>query len=124
MSFMATQDYELYTSKLLYEKLNIPERYLRRLLTQLSKNGFIISTQGRNGGYFLNKKANKIHLSDIINSIDDFNSFKACILGYETCTNETACPFHTIWCDNNNRIIKTLSRTTLGDVKKNKIVRY
>ncbi len=60
LSFMADHEKEKFSAKKLNELLDIPWPYLRQLLTKLSKSGFIFSTQGRNGGFQLQKPANKI----------------------------------------------------------------
>ena len=51
LSFMAKDSSHLYSAKYLIEKLNISDKYLRRLMTDLCKAGFIKSIQGRDGGY-------------------------------------------------------------------------
>lgn len=53
--FMAKEPEQLYTAKQLVEELNVSDKYLRRLMTDLSKSGFIRSVQGRDGGYMFIK---------------------------------------------------------------------
>ena len=47
---------KVYTAKEIYENLHIPLRYLRKLLTSLSKSGLMNSIQGKSGGYRISKK--------------------------------------------------------------------
>lgn len=118
LAHMAENPKNLHTAKSLSTTLEIPQRYLSRLLTKLSKDGFIISTQGRNGGYQFAKQLSDIHLSEIIDSVDGFESFNACILGKHQCLLENPCAMHVIWKDTKEKILKTLTETTLEDVRE------
>ena len=74
LSFMAKEPKALYSAKYLVESLNISDKYLRKLMTILSKADFIKSIQGRVGGYSFNKDINiapciLLYLSLIIPSI-------------------------------------------------------
>ncbi len=111
-------EFNLFSSKILHEELEIPERYLRKLLTDLSKAGFIRSTRGRNGGYVFDKKLNEILLSDIIDTVEGFESFNSCILGVYQCNLENPCPMHHIWAETKKKILKTLTTTTLADLQR------
>ncbi|MBI9073316.1 MAG: Rrf2 family transcriptional regulator [Melioribacteraceae bacterium] len=48
---------------------------LRRLLSMLTKNGIVASTQGTSGGFILNKKPEDIHLQEIYCAIEDRKAF-------------------------------------------------
>ena len=73
LSFLADHNRETYSARKLNELLEIPRPYLRQLLTNLSKSGFIYSTQGRNGGFRLQKPADQIVLVEIIDSVEGLN---------------------------------------------------
>ena len=51
LGFMATRNENMYSAEHLHQQLNIPRRYLRRLLTDLASHGFLKSISGRNGGF-------------------------------------------------------------------------
>ena len=65
LSFMINSDMQVFTAKYLVENLDMPDKYLRRIMTDMSKKGFIKSLQGRDGGYVFAKNANKIYLLDV-----------------------------------------------------------
>jgi Rrf2 family protein len=69
LSFMAREPLLLYLAKYLVEQLGISDKYLRRLMTQLTKSGFIKSVQGRVGGYSSAKAPSQIASVDIIESV-------------------------------------------------------
>ena len=121
LSFMATQDHEVYSAKLLYNNLNIPERYLKRLLTDLSKSGFISSTRGRNGGFVFCKRLDEIYLHQIIDAVEGFESFNLCLIGNYQCELENPCPMHKVWAETKEKILNTLTQTTLADLKNKNI---
>jgi Rrf2 family protein len=114
---MAIDGKEGYSAKYLHDQLQIPHRYLRKLLTDLSKYGFIISQMGRNGGYIFARRIDKIYLSQIVDAVEGLKSFSSCVLGYADCKRSHKCDMHDIWANVNESIIKTLTTHTLKDVK-------
>ena len=121
LSFMAENETRGYSAKYLHEKLNIPRQYLRQLLTNLSKSGFIESTKGRSGGFEFRKNPGDIFVMDIINSIEGIDFFDHCILGFESCPFDNYCALHETWENARSKIKEVLENTSLSDLKKNKI---
>lgn len=118
LGHMAKNEVALYPAQQLHKEIDVPERYLRRLLTDLSKHGFIKSVQGRQGGFTFSKNISQISLLDIIEAIDGLESINGCILGYESCAFDHSCPMHNLWEDTKKQTIKTLKDTTLSDIHK------
>jgi len=116
-SYMINSDLQVFTAKHLIEKLNIPDKYLRNLLTKLTKAGFIKSIQGREGGYVFVKNANKIYLSDIVDSIEGMQKYEQCILGFKRCDSEKQCALHKKWQPIKNEILNFLKNKTIADLK-------
>ena len=83
--FMAKEPEQLYTAKQLVEELNVSDKYLRRLMTDLSKSGFIRSVQGRDGGYMFIKNTSEIVLFDVIDSVEGMDKLNGCVLGFDQC---------------------------------------
>ena len=121
LSYMATTDKELFSANLLHENLDIPPRYLSRLLTDLTKVGLIKSNRGRNGGYYFGKNLYEIHLSDIVDAVEGFESFNRCIIGKYQCDPDKPCPMHSIWAETKEKILNTLKNTTLADLRNKEI---
>lgn len=114
--FMAKDPALLYSAKQLIDELNISDKYLRRLLTNLSKSGFIRSVQGRDGGYLFVKNINEITLYDIIDSVEGMQKLNGCILGFEECSCTDPCALHDKWMLVRNEINKVFRETTLSDM--------
>lgn len=117
LGHMAKDDKALYSAQELHNKIDVPERYLRRLLTDLSKNGFIRSIQGRQGGFTFARNISEIFLIEIVDIIDGRDSIDGCILGYDSCAFNYSCPMHNIWEETKKKVIDTLSKTSLKDIQ-------
>lgn len=116
LGHMAKDDQALYSSQQLHKEIDVPEKYLRRLLTDLSKYGFLKSIQGRNGGFTFSRDISTIYLSEIVDAVDGMESINGCILGYDTCAFNHKCPMHEIWEETKKNVIQTLSKTSLKDI--------
>ena len=115
---MAHNDQEDYTSTYLSEKLNIQMQYLRRLLTDLSKAGFIQSKRGKNGGFIFAKSIKNIFLSDIIDAVEGLEKFNSCMLENHDCNKEGKCSFHDAFGEIKNKMTNALKTTSLFDIKE------
>lgn len=115
---MAEHDHEKFSAKKLNERLEIPWPYLRQMLTSLSKRGFIYSTQGRNGGFQLQKPANQIALAEIIDSVEGLDVLNTCIMGFKKCPFDYKCVMHEVWEESRENILKVLNTTTLDRLIK------
>ncbi len=124
LTFMANQNQDLFSAKYLHEQLNIPYKYLTKLMTNLAKHGCLKSIRGRDGGFRINKKLNEISLAKIIEVVEGMDSFNACILGFHECSSENPCAMHFVWEKNKAEFIKTLKNTFLDDIKNMKVARY
>jgi Rrf2 family protein len=113
---MAKNEKALYSAQQLHKEIDVPEKYLRRLLTDLSKSGFIKSIQGRNGGFTFSRDISQIYLSEIVDAVDGLDSVSGCILGYDSCAFDFKCPMHEIWEETKKNVIQTLSKTSLKEI--------
>jgi Rrf2 family transcriptional regulator, iron-sulfur cluster assembly transcription factor len=116
LSFMAIQKREQYTAQELSEGLKIPHRYLRRLLTKLSKAGFILGSKGKGGGFIFARSLADISLADIIDTVEGFEVYQACIFGYENCLLTKKCPMHDAWSGARENLRSILKSTSLADM--------
>ncbi|HEY5511620.1 MAG TPA: Rrf2 family transcriptional regulator [Prolixibacteraceae bacterium] len=118
LSYMAQDESRLYNVDEIFEKLQIPYRYLRKLMTNLTRSGFIVSIQGKNGGYKISKKTEDIKLLEILNAVDpDYLSGK-CFFGFHNCALQTPCIMHDQWTEIRTNINTILVRNSLADIKQ------
>lgn len=118
LGFMAVSEEEIFSAELLHERLEIPRRYLRKLLTDLSKHGYVTSAKGRKGGFVFAKPLEEINLSQIIKSIEGTEIFGNCLLGHHTCNENQTCVMHETWSEARSKMLETLSNTSLRDLKE------
>ena len=124
LSFMAKNKQNLFSAKYLHEQLDIPYKYLTKLMTDLAKHGCLTSIRGREGGFKITKKLDEISLAKIIESVEGMDNFNACILGFHECSRENPCAMHFVWEKNKAEFIKTLENTTLNDINHMEVSRF
>jgi Rrf2 family protein len=113
LNFLAKHQDKRFSAKALNQKFDIPWQYLRQLLTTLSKEGFINSVQGRNGGFSINKDPSKISIANIVEATEGMSVFDTCIMGFRECPFDVKCAMHETWEETRANIIKVLRTTTL-----------
>lgn len=124
LTYMARKPEQTYTAKSLIESLNISDKYLRRLMTDLTKAGFIYSIQGRDGGYAFARPVSGIFLADIVDAVESMEKYTGCILGFEECSNENPCVMHSFWAGTREEFIRTFTTRTLDQLDFKEIHKY
>jgi len=119
LGHIALDENALYIAEQLSKTLNIPTQYLRRLLTNLAKEGLLISDKGKGGGFRLAKPASSIYLSDIIAKTEKSELLNSCIFGFEKCILDNPCAMHQQWAEARGYILGILRTTSLADMIKN-----
>ena len=74
--------------------INSPEPFTAKILQQLVRQGLLVSFKGPNGGFFLERPADKILLREIVEKIDGPSLIDTCVLGFKNCSGEKPCPIH------------------------------
>jgi len=84
-------------ASILAEKMDIPYRFLRRIVRKLADGGFVVSERGRTGGVRLAKAPDSISLYDVLDAIDPKAlRFNACLDAQTAdCKRQKNCPVHT-----------------------------
>ncbi len=125
ISYMALKDKELYSASYLIKELKISDKYLKSILTTLSRKSIIKSVQGRYGGFQLNKNVDAINLYDIISTVEDIEKYYQCLLGLDDCSNKKPCSLHHNWRPLRDNLISFLQETTIAEIIKNpSILKY
>ena len=96
LSFMAVSEEKNFSTKKLSEELDIPYKYLTRIITNLVNANLLQSTLGRGGGISFLKKLNQIKVIDVLQAIDDTDR-EDCVIGMGKCTQEKKCIVHDKW---------------------------
>ncbi|HEY5591330.1 MAG TPA: Rrf2 family transcriptional regulator [Paludibacter sp.] len=122
--YMGKDVQRLYSAKQLVEELHISDKYLRRLMTDLTKSGIISSIQGRDGGYLIAKKPEEIKLADIIEAIEGMDKYTGCLLGFENCSDENPCALHTSLGPIRQEFFSVFTNKSLNDLDYKEINKF
>lgn len=101
-------------SKIVAEKLKMPQPFLAKILQELSKRHIISSSKGPNGGFYLTPVNLDNSVLDIVDTIDGFDKFNKCFLGLHTCSGDKPCSVHHIVEPFKNDILLKLSNNTIA----------
>ncbi len=100
------------------KELKVPKEFVSKMLQTLTESGIIGSKKGKNGGFFLARKPEKIKLIEIVKAIDGDKIFKSCVLGFPNCGDDHPCPVHSKWGKIRDEAFKMLSEETLEELKE------
>ena len=115
LCFMSNDKSVKYSSKTLSQELQIPYKYLTKIMTKLSKKDLINVSKGKYGGFFIEKELDQIRVIDIIVVFDD-NDNKKCVLEDTKCNFEQRCVMHDNWQKPKCAIDDFYTKTTLQDL--------
>lgn len=108
---------ELVSAKTLSEKLDIPYKFLTKIMTSLVKDEFVRSMRGREGGFELARPANEIIIGEVLDVISGSLEDNSCILGIGKCGDRKQCALHDQWLAPKKMIRKMFENTTLDMLK-------
>lgn len=124
LAYMVNDPDAVYSAEFLHKELNIPRRYLRLLMTDLSKHGYIASLRGRNGGFKLGADTGKKSIAEIIDTIEGLENYHTCFFGIKHCVNGKPCAMHDTWNATRDQLMKTLSETNLQELGKDSVMKF
>lgn len=76
------------------KQIQASEHTVGKILQTLVRHGLINSAKGPSGGFFINKPQLNQPISNIVESIEGDQVFKACGLGLSKCSASHPCPIH------------------------------
>ncbi len=118
--FMASDNSSLCPVQRLSSELNIPFKYLGRLMGRLRDAGLVESVRGKNGGYRIAKPLTEIRLEQIVDTVEGLAVYDRCLLGFERCDKDNPCPMHEFWTGPRGGIQQMMSDVTLAEMVKSK----
>ncbi len=102
-------------TKALAQRLGLPAPYLAKVLSTLSRNGFVESVRGRSGGYRLKGGEAGMSLKSVIAIFEPEALDHLCIIGNPECSG-TGCREHRNWNALQRSFVSVLERTTIADI--------
>jgi len=97
-----------------------PKRFLEQIMLALKSQGWVESSAGIRGGYFLAKNPAKITMGEVVRHFDGILAPIDCVsvAGYQRCSQESVCRFRRVFFDARNYVANLMDRMTLAEVAK------
>lgn len=124
LCFMARDEERLYPARYLIDTLHISDKYLRRLMTDLTKSGFVSSSQGRDGGYSFARKPDTIFLADVVNAVEGMQKYCGCVLGFDQCSDDNPCVMHSAWVPVREKFVSVFNNKTIKDLDIDQVSKF
>jgi Rrf2 family transcriptional regulator, iron-sulfur cluster assembly transcription factor len=116
MVYLANHKDERLSATHIHQKLNIPYKYLGKMMSTLAATGLVKSMRGKTGGYQVCCDLDKVTLAQIVDQVEGLESYERCLLGFEKCGDEKPCPMHSLWGPKRDAIKEMIFNTTLQDL--------
>ena len=99
------------------ENIDSPELFIGKIMQSLSKQGFLQSAKGRNGGFYITEKDARRSLADIVIAINGDKMFKGCGVGLDYCSEKKPCPIHNEYKEARKTLYQIYRSATLAQFK-------
>ena len=123
MVFLASNKDERYSVNSLHKQLDIPYKYLGRLMHTLSTAQLVNVEKGKQGGYRIGKALDDILLYEIVGVVEGLENYDRCVLGFDECSDVNPCLLHKYWLSNRENFKEMLFNTSLADLKEQTNIR-
>ena len=102
----------------LAKKNDVPKRFLEHIMLDLKSKGWVDSSPGRAGGYFLAVPPEKITLGQIVRHFDGALAPVGCVslTDPQPCSQSTSCRFRRVMLDIRNLTARHMDTETLAKV--------
>jgi Rrf2 family protein len=117
MVFLAKHRDERFSARALHEALDIPYKYLGRLMSKLADAKLVDVEQGSLGGYRITKDLDSIYLYQIAELVEGLEDYERCILGFQECSDDHPCSLHSQWVPHRESVKRMLYETSLADLE-------
>ncbi|MGC3960023.1 MAG: Rrf2 family transcriptional regulator [Verrucomicrobiota bacterium] len=99
---------------------DVPKKFLEQIMLDLKAQGWVDSTAGVRGGYYLSKNPNSIMMGAVVRHFDGILAPIDCVsvTGYQRCSQEPVCRFRRVFLDARNYVASVMDRSSLASVAK------
>ncbi len=94
------------------ESQNVPEYFLTKVFSRLTRNGIIHSIRGNKGGFRLSRPPKKISVYDILTAVEGPLNFNDCFI----CKNSRKCKLKPVWDESMKKMLEVLKKHKIADV--------
>ena len=95
-----------------------PKRFLEHIMLDMKAQGWVDSTPGKLGGYFLAKNPGKITMGEVVRYFNGVLAPIGCVSTsrYERCNQESVCRFRRVLLDVRNYVTRLMDQASLATV--------
>jgi Rrf2 family nitric oxide-sensitive transcriptional repressor len=105
-----------YSASELAEIENVSVSYLAKVMQKLSKNNIVRSSEGKTGGYRLNRKAEDITIAEIVEILEEDETVFDCVDQVHGCTIRDRCKIHAVFKEAYQEMLNKLRETSIADI--------
>lgn len=116
-AWIAAAESEFSSVKTISESLGFSPHHTAKVAQQLVRAGILLSERGPSGGMKLAKPISAISMMDLCEATGSFPADSGCLLKSSVCSG-SGCMFGKVLCDENRRLLKIFTNTTLDDIVK------
>jgi len=109
---------EILSSKVISERQDIPEDFLKKTIHLLALNGLVNTVRGTQGGVRLAKAAQDIKVSDVVEAIEGPIAINPCLVSGYVCPNQPKCRISPVLARAQQAFIAELNKDSLADLVK------
>ncbi len=116
LTLLAQNKGKVVSVKTLHQQLELPFKYITKLMTALSKKGLVKAIRGREGGFLLAREANDISIFNIVEAVEGTNEKQTCSLLFNECSDDKPCSIHFFIHDLKKQFRQRLVETKLDEL--------
>ncbi len=118
LTYMTIQNELVINATTLSQKLQIPYKFLTKIMTELVKADLVESIRGKEGGFRLKKSSFDIKIDDILNVFHNSIKKEDCLLGIGQCDTHCKCALHDQWMKPKLLLQKMFRESSLEAISK------
>lgn len=118
LMFLGVTGDRLVTIKEIAETYDISKNHLMKIVHQLSLQGYIETTRGKNGGMRLKKEPQQINIGKLVRKTEPDMSIVECFMNQGTCRLEGGCELTGVMAEALGAFLSVLDKYTLADLLK------
>jgi Rrf2 family protein len=107
---------EVLPSKVISERQDIPEDFLKKTVQLLALSGLVTTHRGTQGGVRLAKPVEQVTIADVLIAIEGPLAINPCLAPGYDCKNCKTCPVHPVFARAQRALMRELSKETLADL--------
>jgi Rrf2 family nitric oxide-sensitive transcriptional repressor len=114
--YLGLQDDQLVTIRKISDSYNISRNHLMKVVSLLTRMGYLTAQRGPGGGIRLSRQATEINLADVIRDTEEDLAMVECFDSDGHCVITPACRLQHVIAEALDAYIRTLEKYTLQDL--------